>query len=590
MRPRPLLLALLPTAGIVVLAGALSSGPLAAQSADPGHPADPNASFRVPPSMAEGNQVTRVYIYLWNPSGDAAADEKARKGAEAAFGIRPGGGFSQFRTSSALSQVKRLPWVKNAEVRLYSSSGGGEVAIALLVTLLGTETKPAPPAKGTFETGSLSDLPALWDNDQGMLKLIVNPSLGTYVDRDPWLGNPSAFVGNPSMQRTMTHLEYGLELGLGGIVQLGRSPVSLFGAASYVWSGTLGLDVYSTESSRGYGEVEDLYGGFLFAPTDSLSSFKLSVGRQKFSLNRNFLMGHVLGATNAGDRAATDLSPRNAYDMVVDADWQIDRFGIRGFFARANELPSSDTRTEYAGVNLTYNDPRSVDASLSFIAVPYSKGTYLVPGGATLPREGLRAINPRARWNRAFGIDGLWFEAEWAHEWTTNFDMSADGGGIWVGYTFTKTKGRPALLYRYSVFTGDDPSTPTYERFDTMTGGVQRDWLLGMTMTQVARGRNLRVHRFEASVKPYPGMDLSIDCYDYSADTLNNLGGNRALPEYASSHLGNEVTPTLQWMVNEHLYVQSLASFLIPGPGLRGALPDSTHVWQSYKLSFYWFF
>lgn len=556
-----------------------------------GEATDPSAAYRVAPSQADGFQVARVYVHLWNPSGDAAADEKTKAAVAQAYGVRPGNAFSPFRSDVAAAEVRRLPFVKDVEVRLYSTTGGGEVTVALLVTLLARdEPKPEAPKAGVLATGEPGQLPLLWKDDRGMAKLIVNPSAGAYVDRSPWLGNPGAFVGDPEKETTLSHLEYGMEVGVGGIVGLGRSPVFLYGAASYVFSGTLGIDAFSTDSARGHGEMEDFYGGVLVTPPASRHSFRLSAGRQKFSLNRNFLMGHVLGATNAGDRAATDLSPRNAYDLVVDAEWQFDRFGVRGFYARANELPANDTKTAYAGVNLTWSDARRLDASLAFVAIPSSKGTYLLPGDATAPREGLRAVNPRARWTSAFGVEGLWLEGEWAHQWSTSFDMSADGWGLWSGYAFTKAKGRPAALYRYSVFSGDDPDTATYERFDTMTGGVQRDWLLGMAMTQVARGRNLKVHRVELSVQPKPGMSLSVDLYDYSADTLNNLGGQRALPAYASSHLGNEVTPTLQWSVNSNLYVQALATYLVPGAGIRDALPEKTHVWQAYKLSLYWFF
>lgn len=564
--------------------------PAAALARERAAEADPSAAHRIPAAQADGFQVSRVYVHLRNPGADEAANERRRTEIADAFGIRAGSLFSQFRTDVAAASVRRLAFVKDVEVRLYSTTGGGEVTIALLVTLLGMEPKPEPAKAGALATGAAGQLPLLWKDEKGMLKLIVNPSAGAYVDRSPWLGNPGAFVGNPGMETTLAHLEYGMEVGVGGIVGLGRSPAYLFGAASYVFSGTFGLDAFSTDSSRGHGEVEDLYGGLVVAPPSSRSSFKISAGRQKFSLNRNFLMGHVLGATNAGDRAATDLSPRNAYDLVVDAEWQRDRFGLRGFYARANELPASDTKTAYVGVNATWSDSRRFDASLAFVAIPSSEGTYLLPGGAAAPREGLRAINPRVRWSSAFGVPGLWLEAEWAHQWSTSLDMSADGWGAWAGYAFTKTAGRPAALYRYSVLSGDDPSTATYERFDTMTGGVQRDWLHGMAMTQVARGRNLRVHRVELSVKPKPGLDLSVDMYDYSADTLNNLGGQRALPAYASSRLGNEVTPTLQWMVNRNLFVQALATYLIPGPGLRDSLPAPTHVWQAYKLSFYWFY
>ena len=92
---------------------------------------------------------------------------------------------------------------------------------------------------------------------------------------------------------------------------------------------------------RVHGEVEDLYAGLLIARKGSDRTFNLSIGRQKFSLNRNLLIGHVLGASNGGDRAASNLSPRNAYDMTVDARYQIKDLTLQAWFADPNELPSS---------------------------------------------------------------------------------------------------------------------------------------------------------------------------------------------------------------------------------------------------------
>jgi hypothetical protein len=187
-------------------------------------------------------------------------------------------------------------------------------------------------------------------------------------------------------------------------------------------------------------------------------------------------------------------------------------------------------------------------------------------------------------------VTGLWLEAEWAHQWHDDFDMSADAYGGWVGYRFADVGWTPAVLYRYAVFTGDDPATDTYERFDTLTGGVQRDWAQGMDMIKIAVNRNLRTHRFEVSVKPLPGLDLSVDYYYFMADTLNNLGGQRAVATYGDEYLGQEITPTLQWMVNRNLYVQSLVSIVIPGRGLKEVLPEPTRTWKTFQLSFYWFF
>jgi hypothetical protein len=42
-------------------------------------------------------------------------------------------------------------------------------------------------------------------------------------------------------------------------------------------------------------------------------------------------------------------------------------------------------------------------------------------------------------------------------------------------------------------------------------------------------------------------------------------------------------------MVGQTLYIQALATFLVPGPGLSQVLPEPTRTWKTFQLSFYWF-
>ena len=102
----------------------------------------------------------------------------------------------------------------------------------------------------------------------------------------------------------------------------------------------------------------------------------------------------------------------------------------------------------------------------------------------------------------------------------------------------------------------------------TLAGGVQRDWAQGLDTIKVAINRNMRTHRVELSVKPLDGLELSVDYYHFTADTRNNLGGQPPVATYGTGHLGQEITPTLQWMVGQTLYIQALATFLRPGPAL----------------------
>jgi hypothetical protein len=557
----------------------------AAQTASGRAGDDPNRHQRVPVGLADGQTIEQVYVHLTNPGPDASLNEQLREEVARAFGLRPASAFNRLLAESGLAQVRRLPAVQAVELRVYSVSGGSQVAVALLVTL---GAKPeAPPPSGIVATGRASEFPKLWQDQRALVKLIVNPAVGAYADRDPWIANPGAFVGLPE-RSSATVAEGGLELGIGGITRVGDSNSHLYGAVSYVGSTTLGRDIYSDESTRAHVEIEDLYAGVLVARKNVRRSLNVSVGRQKFALNRNLLIGHVLGAGNGGDRAASNLSPRNAYDMTVDARLHLGDFTLQAWMADPNEVPASDTRSRYTGLNFKFNDNRVLDASLTLLAVPRSDAAYLFPDGRRATREGLRAVNPRVRWNSALRVPGLWLEAEWAHEWHDDIDMSADGGGVWVGQ-HTPAAWKPAALYRYAVFTGDDPATATYERFDTLTGGVQRDWAQGLDMIKVAINRNMRTHRVEVSAKPRDGLELSVDYYYFDADTANNLGGQRPVSTYGTGRLGQEITPTLQWMVGSTLYIQGLATFLVPGPALTQVLPAPTRTWKTFQLSFYWF-
>jgi hypothetical protein len=577
-------LVVLASAGVMAVTG--SSQP----PAGPPAPADPNQSLRIPANLAEGYTVNLVYVHLMNPSGDPVQDEQDREELAGSFAIQPGGPFNALLAEGALGRVRQLPRVQAAEYRLYRQPGSQEIQIALLVTLQSAEARrPARPA-GWFGKGRIGDFPVLWRDHRSLLKIIFNPYVGVYADHHPWLGNPSEFNRYAGMKETPAWMEASAEAGLGGITQVGATPLYLYGAATYLVSTTQGRDTYNSEKSRAHGEMEQGYGGFLVARPGSPYSFNLSAGRQRFSLNRNLLVGHVLGATNAGERAATYLSPRNAHDLVVDARLRVHDILIEGFYADPNELPAADTHTRFAGLNLKYNNNRSVDASCTFLAVSRSDAAYTLPDGSRLTREGLRAVNPHLRWNAPFGARGFWLEGEYARQWNARYEMSAYAYGAWAGYTFTETPWQPGLLYRYSVFSGDDPATPAYERFDGLTGGVQRDWVQGLTFSKLVANRNLRGHRFEVSVKPFRGMEFSVDCYRLSADSLNNLGTPPPLQTYAAGYIGQSFTPTLQWSVGQNLFIQAVADFVIPGEALKRALVGEAVTWQSYQLSLYFFY
>jgi hypothetical protein len=570
--------------------------PTPTETAEPAQPRPVEQGVRVPPNLNEGVEIDRVFIYLRNPSGDATRDEQIKQEIANTFGLRAGGSFSSLFASRGISQVERLPFVQSAEYRLYESNTPGRVTVAVLVTLKPGETTPATKPteqskkRGIFVDGNFGQFPTLYESDSTLLKIFLNGSAGVFSDMNPWFGNPQKFLsGTYRPFGTTTWGEFSLEAGLAGITELGRSPSYLYGAATYTISSTIQPDIFQTDN-RLYGDIEKLYAGLLYAKKGNPFAVNLSGGRQTFQLNQGFLFSQFSGSANALDRGASYLNPRTAYRTTILADVKVGDFRLRGFFLQPDELAIADSKTQYLGTSLGYNNNRNLDVSLSYITVPQSEKEYFLPGGLKETREGLQVINPRLRLSSLFGVDGLWAEAEFAHEFNNRFDMSANGGYIWLGYKANKASWRPSISYRFAGFSGDDPKTSTYERFDPLQAGGLSDWLQGLSLGKVFTNTNSFSHRISLGVQPTDSFSLSLDYYYRYADQLNNLGGSRPLQTLGSRYIGQEVQLLARYFVSQNFLLQGLTSIAFPGSAIRQAVSDTTSPWFTFQISVYMFF
>jgi hypothetical protein len=88
--------------------------------------------------------------------------------------------------------------------------------------------------------------------------------------------------------------------------------------------------------------------------------------------------------------------------------------------------------------------------------------------------------------------------------------MSAQAWYGTVGYIWTSLPWSPSISYRYASFSGDDPDTDTYERFDGLMTNGFGIWLQGMNFGKVYRNANLNTHRIQANLVPREGMNLTL--------------------------------------------------------------------------------
>jgi hypothetical protein len=559
---------------------------------DPMSLVDPNVGLRIPPRFGEGLPVDQVYVYLRNPTGDPDQDAALQEQIAETFGFQVGATFSALFADQNLRQVQQIPSVQAAEYRLYESSRPGQaVIVALLITLQPEDTEAAvSPPTGILASGSFQDFPTLYQDDRTLVKFILNGGLGGFSDSNPWFGAAEDFVAGPYRPTvTVAWGEAYLEPGLAGMTQLGDSPAYLYGAASYTLSGTLQPDIFRTDN-RLYGDVEDLYGGLLLAEPGRPLAFNLSVGRQIFQLNQGFLFSQFSGSANALERGASYSNPRTAYDMTVLANLRWGDFRLQGFFLEPDELPVADSGTQYLGTSLAYQNNQGLEAVLSYITVPQSNRAYLLPNGDRFTRDGLQVINPRIRQSTLLGVPGLWAEGEYAYQFSAQQAMAAQGGSLWLGYTAENVPWRPSLSYRFAGFSGDNPNTATYERFDPLQAGGLSDWLQGISLGKLYPNSNGFSHRITLSAQPSPDLSLSLDYYYRFADELNNLGGNPALSTLGSRYIGQEFLLTSRYFLSQNFMLQGVGSVAFPGSAIRDAASQSTSPWVTLQLSLFMFF
>ncbi|PZV13016.1 MAG: hypothetical protein DCF20_16690 [Pseudanabaena sp.] len=560
----------------------------------PTYTEDPNAGLRIPPNLGEGLPIERVHIYLRNPTTDPSQDKALQQQLADTFGIRAGGNFIPLFADQGLNQVQRLAFVKAAEYRLYKSNLPGTVIVALLVTLQSEGKKVSPsaqPPKGMLVSGDIRDFPTLYQNDGALAKITLNGSVGIYSDTNPWFGNANSFVsGSYKPTGTITWGEFSLEPGLAGITRLGDLPLYLYGAGSYTLSGTIQPDIFRTDN-RIFGDVEKLYGGLLVADPGSPFAFNLSAGRQIFQLNQGFLFSQFSGSANALDRAASYSNPRTAFDMTVLATLRWGNWRLLGFFLDPNELPLANTNTQYLGTSLNYNNNQGVEVALTYVTVPQSARVYALLDGKQLNRQGLQVLNPRVRLSSLFEVPGLWVEGEYAYEFNSQQTMAAHGGYLWLGYTANDMSLRPSLSYRFAGFSGDNPYTKTYERFDPLLAGGLSDWLQGISLGKVYNNSNSFSHRVTFKVQPSDSLSVSLDYYYRFADQLNNLGGNTTLSTLESHFIGHEVMLTTQYFLSQNFMLLGVGAIAFPGSAIRQAVNDTTtSPWITLQLSLFMFF
>jgi hypothetical protein len=527
---------------------------------------------------ATGQTIARVEVEIATSSGDPARDAAALRAARAATGALVGRPYRAVLVDTALGVLVSDGTVRAATHR--TAYEGARNALGVVVSLdLAPGTPPEALAPG---------FPVIYQDDRTKLTFILNTGAGVYSDINAWFGAPDLFLRSSPVAGRLPGSEAAwgeayAEIGIGGATRLGASDLYAFGAASALYSVSRGQDIF-TDNSRDFVHPDKGYVGLLYADPETGDSAQLSFGRQTWTLNSGFLISMISGSSNAGERGATYLGPRNTTDFSALATGEFGRGRFAAFYIDPDEIEDLESNTTFAGLNLGWQFTDAFTMDASFITIPTSDSSYRTPGGETLAREGTTTWGARALY-RPPTPDHVWLEGEAYHQTNDAYDMGAQAWYGTIGYIARSHPWSPSLSYRYASFSGDDPGTETFERFDGLMTNGFGNWLQGMAFGKVYRNANLNTHRLQANIAPREGMNLTFTWHQLRADELNNLGANPALSQLTSRDIGNEYTATLRWGIDRNRFLQVVASRALPGEALRDIGADEP--WSTLQASLY---
>ena len=567
-------------AAAVLVAVILTSAVARAQEAS----TQPN--YLPQPGHSENVPIAALSVEIKTPSGDAARDAEAVATVQRLAAALVGQNFDVIRVTRLIARIESDTSVRRVSYDLLPL-GANAVRLRLLVDAAPKQLADKLP-QGVL-AGNLADFPVLYKSDRSLFTAIVAGGLGVYSDGNAWFGQPALFNAyNPLAGHlpgaSTAWTEGSLELGAGFATQLGDAPLYAFGALTGMKTWSVGQDIY-TDQTRDFDKIEKAYAGLLYVDPDTRNFAKLSVGGQTFTLNDGFLVNLVKGSVNAGERGATYLGPRLASQVSVLASGRFGAWTGNAFYIDPSELAQTDTHSGYLGANMRYafNDDVSLDATA--ITITSSDQHYANPDGLDLPRQGLNTVAAHLLWKNLLS-DGVFLEGEFGHQWHPDYAMSAWAGYGTIGYIARDVAWTPSLSFRYSAFSGDDPNTKTYERWDPLLNTGLGIWLQGINFGKVTANSNLATERIQLNLVPMEQLNVTFDYHRLTAPQLNNLGSNPALSRLTSHNLGQEFTLTGRWALSRNLYLQTIASYALPGAALRTIGADKP--WTTLQLSLYW--
>jgi hypothetical protein len=534
-------------------------------------------------------RVESVSVTITNPSSDQALNERIEDFVRRSLGLYPSDRYSAEAARFALARARRSPDIADVSQTIEAGPTGG-VVVNVTVTL-GKTAEGADVPRGMIQTGRAADFPVLYDHNGTYLRAKLEALSMYYGNQDAWYGQPDVLLqGNPLVAGTpagkgyQDWIEGFVHAGLYGITPLTKT-LYIYGGVSGIQSGSVGDELFTDETRTHFG-VEDAYMGIVGGTRGEKGGrlvFDLSAGRQRFSIGEGFLI--VNSAANGGERAALQSNPRWASDLLVIGSIKLNNLKLQAFRFDPDELPIIDTRTVINGVNVEWRNNQGLDVGATWLTVPRSDFGYFTTT-RSFTREGLKVYDARVRWQPApADRTGPFLAAEAALQRHDEIAMRANGAYGEAGWIFSDVPWTPTISYRYARFTGDDPATSRFERWDPLfSGGTGEQWVQGINHFKIFQDSNLIAHRLQGRLRPSPKIEIVPQAWLFEAQSKTNLGGNPALSFLDSKSLGHEFNVTGKYYASRRVLVQGSVAATFAGRAVEDAIDGRTRNWLSTMM------
>jgi hypothetical protein len=379
-----------------------------------------------------------------------------------------------------------------------------------------------------------------------------------------------------------------IEPGVDVRLQIG-SALELYGGLSAGASRTWNADAFD-QSNQGELSLENAFGGFRTRNPVSGWNIDVSSGQQNYSVGTGMLIWQ--GAGNGFERGAGGILPRQAWTNATVGKLSFGDFSLEGFYLDPNELESSDTITKLAGTVVQYKWGPKSRVGLSGVKVLASEQFYPLPSapfplfqpGISNGRDGLEALHGFAEIDGAnFGVQNAWLRGEFTLERNDGINMRAHAYYAEVGHRFVSLPFAPALSYAYASFSGDDPATTRYERFDPLFYGNGLDnWWFGANGAFTFLNSNTAHHRATLQLVLSQKDFLKVQYVHTRANELFSpiqfgqatraaltSGGLVLVNGVANAHLADEIYAEWAHVFSKNTSFAFWGSAATPGQGLR---------------------